>query len=351
MARYDCVVLYNSTIFNGSTDSVEKLYPANLIRHEVAAVEESLRGGGYNPYVMSVDYFTRDLVQTLAKISPRFVFNLCEEINGDPELEMCVAGLLEIMYIPYTGSGPLALGLALNKFRVKQLLRAAGIPSPRGFLHSPGRKLLLRNVRFPVIVKPVHEDASLGINEDSVCFDAEGVERQAAYVHDAYGQEALVEEYLDGREFNISLMGNGEVRVLAVSEIDFSGLPEGHPRIVSYRAKWDEESEMFRGTVPVCPARLPKRLENRIREIALRSYRCIGCRDYARVDMRTDKRGCIHVLEVNPNPDLSPQAGFARAAEAAGFSYAEVVLEISRLAIQRAARAASPAYALAAASS
>jgi D-alanine-D-alanine ligase len=344
MARYDCIILYNAAVLGTAKECQEKVYPSNLVRHEVTAVEESLKAAGYNPCVISVDYFSKELVQTISRISPRFIFNLCEEINGDAQLEMCVAGLLDIMGVPYTGSGPMALGLALNKFRVKQVLRASGIPSARGYLHAPGQKPNLRAVRFPVMVKPVHEDASLGINQDSVCRDLEALERQVAYIHEAYRQEALVEEYLDGREFNISLMGNGTVRVLAISEIDFSFLPPDQPRIVSYRAKWDEDSEMYRGTVPICPAQLPRRLENRLKELALRSYHCIGCRDYARVDVRTDARGNIHVLEVNPNPDLSPQAGFARAGEAAGYSYADVVLGISQLAMQRAARAPVPAY-------
>jgi len=344
MGRYDCIVLYNTAILPETGGTREKIYPANLIRQEVGAVEESLRAAGFSPYVLSVDFFSRELVQAISRISPKFVFNLCEEMNGDPELEMCVAGMLDILSIPYTGSGPLALGLALNKYRVKQILRATGIPSARGLLSAPGQPLNLRGVRFPVIVKPVHEDASLGINQDSVCYDAAALEKQVAYIHEVFSQEALVEEYLDGREFNISLMGNGKVRVLAISEIDFSGLPEGQPRIVSYRAKWDEDSEMYRGTIPICPARILKRLENRIKELALRSYQCIGCRDYARVDMRTDARGNLYVLEVNPNPDLSPHAGFARAAEANGLSYADVVLEISQLALERGAKVPSAAY-------
>ncbi len=346
MGRYDCVVLYNTTIISEATESKERLYPANLIRQEVGAVEESLRSAGFSPYVLSVDYFSKDLVSLLVRIAPKFVFNLCEEINGDPQLEMCVAGLLDIMNIPYTGSGPLALGLALNKYRVKQMLRVAGIPSARGYLHAPGQSANLRAVNFPVLVKPVHEDASLGINQDSVCYDLPALERQVAYVHAAYQQEALVEEYLEGREFNISLLGNGNVRVLAISEIDFSSLPEDQPRIVSYRAKWDEDSEMYRGTTPVVPARIPKKLERRLNSVALRSFHCVGCRDYARVDVRTDSRGNIYVLEVNPNPDLSPCAGFARAGEAAGYGYADLVLEIARLALRRAEKIPTPAYAL-----
>ncbi|MFH1572817.1 MAG: hypothetical protein ABIG68_02475, partial [Acidobacteriota bacterium] len=149
MGRHDCLILYNSTIIHEGLESQEKVYPSNLIRHEVGAIEDSLRAAGYNPYVLSVDYFSKDLVLALSRISPKFVFNLCEEINGDPELEMCVAGLLDIMAIPYTGSGPSALGLALNKYRVKQLLRAAGIPTARGYLHGPGQKPNLRAIRFP----------------------------------------------------------------------------------------------------------------------------------------------------------------------------------------------------------
>ena len=345
MGRYDCVVLYNAASSVETEGSEEKSYPSTLFREEVGAIEESLHEGGFNPYVLCVEQFSKELVQTLARISPRFVFNLCEEINGRCELEMCVAGLLELMGLPYTGSGPFALGLALNKFRVKQILRFAGIPSARGYLLSPGQKPNLRAARLPVIVKPAHEDASLGINSGSVCHDLDQVERQAAYIHNVYLQDALVEEYLDGREFNVSIMGDLEPIVLAISEIDFSGLPANEPRIVSYRAKWDEESPIYRNTAPICPAEVPKRIENRIKDVALRTYKCIGCRDYARIDMRTDARGNLYVLEVNPNPDISPRAGFARAAAVAGYAYVDMIIRISQLAIERGAKVAAPVYA------
>ncbi len=191
----------------------------------------------------------------------------------------------------------------------------------------------------------MHEDASLGINAGSVCHDLAHLERQVAYIHDVYKQDALVEEYLDGREFNVSIMGDREPEVLAISEIDFSAMPEGEPRIVSYRAKWDEDSAVYIGTVPICPAEIPKRLENRIRDIALRSYQCVGCRDYGRVDMRSDARGNIYVLEVNPNPDISPKAGFARAARAAGYTYAEMVVRITQFALERGTKVAATVYA------
>ena len=346
MEHYDCVVLYNAANIMQKEGSEEKLYASNIIREEVGAIEESLRDGGFHPCVLSVEYFSKDLVQTLLEISPKFVFNLCEEINGKCELEMCIAGVLELMGIPYTGSDPFALGLALNKFHVKQILRSAGVPTAKAYLRYPGQALTIpRGMRFPMIVKPSREDASLGINSHSVCDTPEQLERQIVYVHEVYEQEALVEEYLDGREFNVSVVGDREPEVLAVQEIDFLGLPEGEPRIVSYRAKWDEESPFYNCTVPICPAVIPKRLENRIKDIAIRSHLCVGCRDYSRVDMRTDSRGNLYVLEVNPNPDISPNAGFARAARTAGYSYSEIILKISETAMERGGQVAAAVYA------
>ncbi len=346
METYDCVVLYNAASVTTRDGCEERIYPSNIIREEVTAVEESLKQGGFNPYVLSVDNFSKDLIYSLIDLAPKFVFNLCEEINGKCELEMCVAGMLELMGIPYTGSDPFALGLALNKFHVKQILRSAGIPTPRGFQCYPGQTLEIpRAMRFPMMVKPARQDASLGINSHSVCHTVAQLQRQVRYIHEIYEQEALVEEFLGGREFNVSVMGDQDPVVLAIGEIDFSSLPEDEPRIVSYRAKWDEESPMYGATVPICPANISKRMENRIKQIAVRSYQCIGCRDYARVDMRTDARGGIHVLEVNPNPDISPRAGFARAARAAGFSYADMILRISGAALERGAKVAAAAYA------
>jgi D-alanine-D-alanine ligase len=347
MARYDCIILYNAASIHEVPCSQEKLYPSNLLREEVGAIEESLRELGYNPYVLSVEQFSKDLVLTLHRLAPRFIFNLCEEINGCCELEMCVAGLLDLMGIPYTGAGPLALGLALNKFRVKQVLRAARVPVPSGYLCALGQRLKPRAARrFPVIVKPVHEDASLGINANSVCRDLARLEQQIAYIHDVYHQDALVEEYLEGREFNVSILGEHEARVLAISEIDFSSMPENEPRIVSYRAKWDEESVVFHSTVPVCPAEISPRMANRVRDIALRSSRVIGCRDYTRIDMRTDASGNIYVLEVNPNPDLSPRAGYVRAARAAGMTYTDLVSRITQSALERGSKVPTTAYVL-----
>jgi D-alanine-D-alanine ligase len=346
MGKPDCVILYNSALMRELPFAEEKVYPANLIREEVQSIEESLRELGYNPYVVCVDQFSKDLVLTLHRLAPKFVWNLCEEIQGNTDLEMCIAGLLELMNIPYTGSGPLALGVALNKYRVKQILRASGIPVPSGTLWPLDGRFPRRAARrFPVIVKPVHEDASLGINSNSVCHNWDRLADQVAYIHRVYRQDALVDQFLDGREFNVGVLCGRDAQVLPISEIDFSRMPEGEPRIVSYRAKWDEDSDVCRCTVPVCPADLPARAERRIKDIALRSCRVIELRDYARVDMRTDASGNVYVLEINPNPDLSPTAGFVRAARAAGLTYTDLVARITHSALERGAKVASAAYA------
>jgi D-alanine-D-alanine ligase len=346
MPRYDCVILYNEPRALWSEGSEEQLYPSNIFRADVPAIEDVLRDAGFSPSVLAATHFSKDLVQTLIKTAPRFVFNLCEEINGRSELETCVAGLLDLMGIPYTGSGPFALSLALHKFRVKQILRSAGVPVARGYLDRPGRRHGARSIHFPVIVKPAHEDGSYGINSHSVCHDIDQLDRQVNYIRDVYRQEALVEEYLEGREFNVSVIGDKEPEVLAVSEIDFSGMPEDEPKIVSFRAKWDEESPMYLATKPVCPAEIPKRLDNRVRDLAIRSYKAVDCRDYGRVDIRTDAWGIPYVLEVNPNPDISPEAGFSRAALAVGYSYSDIILRISRAALERGAKTAATMYAL-----
>jgi len=198
MPRSDCIILFNAAASRHAPFSREKVYPANLVREEVGAVEESLRELGFFPAVLTVDQFSKDLVSELSRLAPKFVFNLCEEINGNCEQEMCVAGLFELMGIPYTGSGPLALGLALNKFRVKQVLRAAGVPAPRGYLCCFGQRLRAHAARrFSGDRQTGARGCQPGINADSVCRDSRQLEDQVAYIHDVYRQDALIEEYLE----------------------------------------------------------------------------------------------------------------------------------------------------------
>lgn len=281
--------------------------PSENLRRTVRAVERALRARGHEPVVATLP--------RLKRLRPDVVFNLCESIAGDARREAEAVETVVRKGFPITGNPAKALRRALDKSLAKRILRRSGVRVPNTCVGAPSR------LRFPLIVKPRREDASVGIDGGSVVRSRLELERRLARL----GREAIVEEYVDGREFNVSILGGD---VLAISEIDFSGLPASCPRIVTYAGKWRPRSAEYRGTVPVCPARVAPALARRIRAAALRAYRSIGCRGPARVDIRSDRRSRVTVLEVNPNPDLAPDAGFARAARAKGWSYEELIERI-----------------------
>jgi D-alanine-D-alanine ligase len=249
---------------------------------------------------------------------------------------MNVAGVYDLLKIPYTGAGPLALGTALNKPRVKDILTAHGIRTPRSQVFLPTGKLTVDpGMKFPLFVKPAGEDASVGISDESVVYSPSELRKQIRYIFEEFQQPALVEQYIDGRELNVAILGNKPPVAMPISEIDFSGLTAGMHKIVSYEAKWMHGTVAYEGTRGICPAVLPAAVEARVRGIALRCFELIGCRDYARVDFRLSKDNVPYVLEVNPNPDISDDAGFARSARAHGLTFSETIGRIVEAALQR----------------
>jgi D-alanine-D-alanine ligase len=271
----------------------------------------------------------------IADFAPAVVFNLCESIDGVSSLEPLLPMLLERAGVAYTGSPPLTLGLAVHKHKAKDVLRGAGVPTPAAaLLTTPDVSRV--SLDFPVIVKPAREDASVGISLDSVVHDRAALERQVTYVLARYRQPALVERYIEGREIYVSMLEqpSGGVQILPLYEIDFSEMPAGAPRIVSFDGKWVESSPEFKGTKPV-PCSLPPPLMARLAAAAEAAFAAIELRDYARLDIRLAADGTPYVIDVNPNCDLSDGAGFARAARAAGFGYDAVVGRIVELALQR----------------
>jgi D-alanine-D-alanine ligase len=182
------------------------------------------------------------------------------------------------------------------------------------------------------------EDASIGIDNNSIVSTRKELKARVEFIHSEFNQPALVEEYIDGRELNVALIAGegGELEALPISEITFDKLPEGNPRIVSYEAKWVEESPLYHTTVPVCPAKIDGKVAERARDIALRAASAVGLRDYARVDMRLrEKDNALYVLEANPNPDISHDAGFMRAARTSGRSHEETIVAILKQAVKR----------------
>ena len=306
------------------------------VMEEMQDIKSALDNLGYRTSVMNVDGDIFRLIEYLRDEKPDLIFNLVECVENESLQEMNVAGIYELLKIPYTGASALTLGLALHKARVKEILTFHGIKTPRHHLFDADDKVSTNGrLRFPMIVKPSHEDASVGISDKSVVYTASDLKKRVRYIIHEFDQPALVEEYIDGREMNVAILGNTPPVVMPISEIDFSGLTEGMHRIVSYEAKWVHGTVEYEGTKGVCPAPLSTSQESRLKDIALRCYRIIGCRDYARVDVRMTKEGVPYVLEVNPNPDISDDAGFARSARAYGLSFHETVGKIVEICLAR----------------
>lgn len=291
---------------------------------QAAAVAAALDVLGHRSVIVPCGAEPAVFWKHLQHAAPDLIVNLCEGVWGDSHLEMHAAALLELTGRPVTGSAPLCLGLTQDKLRTKELLQAAGLPTPRYCLARHGEPVAAcPDLAYPLIVKPRSEDASQGITEASVVDDFPALQAQVAEVQRSYRQDALIEEFIAGREINAAILGNGrEATVLPLSEIRFD--PMLARPIVSFAGKWQEDSPAYRGTVPVCPAELTAGETDAVRTVALAACRRMGCRDYARVDIRL-RDGIPYILEVNANPDISPDAGLARSAAAAGLTYPTLI--------------------------
>lgn len=306
---------------------------AESIVHDARRVRLALVSRGDRVRMVPMRRSVGNFLHRLLSPRPDLVFNLCEEVRGDVRLEMHICALLELLRLPYTGCGPLALGVALDKALTKRLLASEGIPTPRSFV-SDGRCSPPRGMRFPLFVKPLRHDASIGIDPEAFVTSVAGLRERCRFIKERYRQPALVEEYIEGRELNVAILGNRRPFALPISEIDLRLIPSGMPRVCGYRAKWVDESEEYAHTVPVCPAPLPRPVARRVIETAISCYRLLSCHGYARVDIRLDARGTPYVLEVNPNPCIGPDSGMARSAAAAGMSHRELIRKIADLALQ-----------------
>ena len=297
---------------------------------QVEAIEGALNELG-QPHVRIP--FTSNLGRFVSQVQAAGIamaFNLCESVDEDPLLIGHPAAVLELLSIPFTGSSAMALLLSTDKLTVKRLLTASGLRTPPFFIYEGEEVLRPAGLNFPVILKPRFQDASIGIEQASV------VERSTellAHLEDHYARygSILVEEYVAGREFNVSLFGYPQTRVMPLAEIDFSGFPSELHRIVSYKAKWDEESFEYQHTQRIFPDNLPKTLQQAMRHMAQDCFALFGLRDYARVDMRLDGQGRLAILEINANPCLSPDAGFPAAVAESTMTYTEMVGEFLRL--------------------
>jgi D-alanine-D-alanine ligase len=304
-------------------------------------VRDALATLGYEPVVLEFDGEPASWLRALREGEFDLVFNLCEGLGGHGSEEHLPAAAVELLGLPMTGARALTLGLCLRKDLVNAHLRAQGIAVPDWAVARAGQALVWR--RYPAIVKPAAEDASLGIDDHSVVRGASELEAARAKGHQSW-ERLLVQRFVDGREFNLALVGD---HVLPPAEIEWA-LPEGLPRVVTYAAKWETGSVYDRGTIPRILGPREGALPARLERLARRVWAAVDGVGYGRVDVRMDDRSRLHVIDVNPNPDISTGAGLARQAAAAGWSYTELIARVADVAFatqtplarQRAARRA-----------
>lgn len=312
--------------------------------HETGLIEGLLHEGGYETVAYEADD-ARGLVEFLSRESPDLIFNCCDTLRGRAAFELNVAAIFELFEIPFTGSSALTLGMALNKGVAKSLFAAHGIPTPPWVVLVPGADPLeTAHLRFPVIVKPIHEDASIGIDRHAIVDTRAALLERARFVWREFSQPALAEEFIEGREVNVALIGTAAQRfvTLPISEVLFDGFPAGAHRLLSYEAKWLADSPEYRSTVSRCPAELAPDVADRVRLLALNAATAVQLRDYGRIDFRIRRSDdAVFVLEANPNPDLMGDSDFVKSAAAAGRTHASVVREIVERALAR-ARPARP---------
>ena len=302
---------------------------------------DALKKRGHQPRYLCLDGRTRSL-KSLATADVDLIFNLTESYAGDDTKDINIAAYLDLIGIPYTGSGPAGLHLAQDKTVAKRLFAFHGIRTPNFAAVYRGRLEWSDDIHFPVIVKPKREDGSIGIEFNAVVGSIKELMERIDQLHADLNSPVLIEEYIEGRELYVSVLGNDPPTALPIVELNLSDLPEGTPRIAGTEVKWERGTEAYRKTKLRVPADLSEEAVAAIQATAVNACRALEVRDYARVDMRLAPDGACYTLEVNPNPWLHSTAEFVLAARESGRDHAGLIEEIARLAMAR-ARERTPA--------
>src|SRR5215469_5567210 len=296
-------------------------------KHDREEIFEALEKLGHEPTYLHLDGEDKSLT-ALAKHETDLFFNIVESYAGDDTMEMHVAAYLDLLGQPYTGAGPQGLYLAQDKGVAKKLFQFYGIRTPYFATCYQGKLDHSQDISFPLIIKPVSEDGSLGIDKGSVVGSVKELMERIHYVQEEFNSPALIEEYIEGREIYAGVLGNQNPEVLPLVELDLSRLPEGMPKVAGMEVKWEKDSEAYKLTKSAPVEEMDEDLQELLSTTALNTYRILKLRDYGRIDMRLTEKGEVYVIEANPNPWLSSTSEFFMAAKKSGRSYAQMVSEI-----------------------
>ena len=300
-------------------------------KHDFEEIFEALEKLGHEPSYEVLDGTDKTLL-ALSRCETDLFFNLVESYAGDDQKELHVAAYLDLLGRPYTGAGPQGLYLAQDKVLAKKLFTFHGIRTPFFAICYQGTLEHSHDISFPLIVKPSSEDASIGIDKDSVVGSVKELMERIQYIQQEFDSPALVEEYIEGREIYVGILGNQDPEVLPLIELDLSRLPAGMPKVAGTEVKWEKESEAYKSTKSAPVEDLDEEITEQLAETALSVYRILKLRDYGRIDMRLTDKGELYVIEGNPNPWLSSNSEFFMAAKKSGRTYADMVEAIVDLA-------------------
>jgi D-alanine-D-alanine ligase len=278
---------------------------------------------------------SKECLQRIARLETDLVFNMSEAFGEDDTKEPHVAAYFELVGLRFTGSGPRGLTLAMDKALAKKVLHFHEVLTPRFVTVFKGRLDWAHDIQFPVIVKPVREDGSIGIDFGSLASNIKELMERIDALHAEYDHPVIIEEYVDGREIYVGVIGNASPEALPPLELDLSHLPKGTPRIAGSEVKWEEGTRAYRRSRYVAPEDLDESVVEDLKSTAITAYQALGLRDYARIDFRLSKDGRPYFLEANPNPYLHSSSEFVRAARRSGRKHSGAILEIVRLALER----------------
>src|SRR5215471_1474195 len=330
MAKLRIGVLYDFWWDDGDKHAGDERPPRKNADEDVQEVYEALKRAGHNPVYLRLDGTAQSLIELAASESD-LIFNLVESFGGNDGYDTNVAAFLELLGRRFTGAGAHGLYLAQDKALAKKIFAFHGIHTPYFATVYRGRTDHSHDIQFPVIVKPAREDGSIGIQFGAVCGSIKELMERIDYIHTEFDTPALIEEYIEGRELYVAVLGNDKPEALPVVELDLSKLPEGTPKIAGTEVKWEEDTQAYKATKPFFPDDLEEETVKKLQDTAVQAFQALQLRDYGRIDFRLSPDGTVHVLEVNPNPYLHPTAEFVMAAKKSGRSFTEVVGEIADL--------------------
>ena len=297
---------------------------------------EALEKLGHEPFYQVLDG-TKQSLFSLSRCGADLIFNLTESYAGDDTMDMNIAAYMDLIGMPYTGTGPRGLFLGQEKSVAKKLFQFHGVNTPFFATSYKGMLDHSHDIKFPLIVKPTSEDGSIGIDADSVVGSVKELMERIHYIHEEFDSPALIEEFIDGREIYAAVLGNSNPEVLPLIELDLSKLPKGTPRVAGQDIKFERETEAYKLTksAPVEDEDLEEAVREKLSETAKLAFQALRFRDYGRIDMRLNKKNQVYVIEANPNPWLASSQEFAMAAKKAGRNYTQLISEIVDLAWSR----------------